>query len=108
MLEKEFGRDIRKTVRRAASIAADEDALLTDALPQTAARLSAKQLRALPVALQRRAIARWFREQQVSDVGFDLVEQVRAMLDADGGPAKINLPEDRHVRRRAGELFIEP
>ena len=62
----------------------------------------------MPVALQRHAITRWLREHQVSDVGFVLVEQVRAMLDTEVGPAKINLPRDRHARRRAGELFIEP
>ncbi len=107
MLEKEFGRDIRKTVRRAATIAADEDAFMTEALPRSSARLSVTELRALPVALQRRVITRWLREQQISDVGFVLVEQVRAMLDTEAGAAKINLPEDRHARRRAGELFIE-
>lgn len=107
-LEKEFGREIRKTVHRMAIIAAEEDAFLTEALPQTSARLSVNELRAMPVALQRRAITRWLREQQVSDVGFVLVEQVRAMLDPNAGPAKINLPRDRHARRRSGELFIEP
>ena len=106
-LEKEFGRDIRKTVYRMALIAAEEDAFLTEALPQTSARLSVKELRALPVALQRRAITQWLREQQVSDVGFVLVEQVRAMLDPEAGRAKVNLPGDRHARRRAGEIFIE-
>ena len=106
-IEKEFGREIRKTVHRMALIAAEEDALLSEALPQPSARLSVNELRAMPIALQRRAITRWLREQQVSDVGFVLVEQVRAMLDAEAGAAKTNLPGSRHARRRAGELFIE-
>ncbi|HSH37247.1 MAG TPA: tRNA lysidine(34) synthetase TilS, partial [Chthoniobacterales bacterium] len=106
-LEKEFGREIRKTVHRMAIIAAEEDAFLTEALPQPSPRLLVNELRAMPVALQRRAITRWLREQQVSDVGFVLVEQIRAMLDTEAGPAKINLPRNRHARRRAGELFIE-
>ncbi len=106
-LEKEFGREIRKTVQRMAIIAAEEDAFLTEALPQTSTRLSVTELRAMPLALQRRAITRWLREQQVGEVGFVLVEQVRAMLDTEAGPAKINLPRDRYARRRAGELFIE-
>lgn len=108
MLEKEFGRDIRKTVRRAASIAVEEDALLAGMLPEISAQLSVQQLRALPIALQRRTIAIWLREHQVRDVGFDLVEQVRAMLDAASGASKSNLPGNRHARRRSGELFIEP
>lgn len=108
MLEKEFGRDIRKTVRRNAAIAAEEDALLNEMLPDIPARLPVKQLLGLPVALQRRTITRWLRANAVADLGFDLVEQVRTMLDAAHGPAKINLPGDRHVRRRSGEMFIEP
>lgn len=108
MLEKEFGRDIRKTVRRAASIASEEDALLNEMLPEISTRLSVQRLRVLPVALQRRTVTRWLRAHAVADVGFDLVEQVRAMLDAASGRAKINLPGNRHVRRRSGELFIEP
>ena len=108
MLEKEFGRDVRRSVRRAAAIATDEDELLEKMLPANATRPAVKKLRDLPVALQRRAIARWLRDEQVSDVSFDLVEQVRAMLDPASGAAKINLPRDRHARRRSGELFIEP
>lgn len=107
-LEKEFGREIRKTVRRAAVIAADEDALLAALLPRIPERLLVAEIRALPVALQRRAITQWLRQQRVRDIGFDLVEQVRALLDAESGPAKINLPCDRHARRRSGELFIDP
>ena len=107
MLEKEFGRDIRKTVRRAASIASEEDALLNELVPETSTNLLVKQLRALPVALQRRSVIRWLREHAVTDVGFDLVEQIRAMLETASGPAKINLPGGRHVRRRSGQLFVE-
>lgn len=107
MLEKEFGRDIRKTVRRAASIASEEDALLNEMLPETSTNLLVKQVRALSVALQRRTVTRWLRANAVADVGFDLVEQIRAMLDTASGPAKINLPGDRHARRRSGQLFVE-
>ena len=105
-LEKEFGREIRKTVSRMAMIAAEEDAFLTEALPQTTARLAVKELRTLPVALQRRAITQWLRFHQVADVGFDMVERVRSLLDTEQ-PAKVNLTADRYARRRAGELFIE-
>jgi tRNA(Ile)-lysidine synthase len=105
-LEKELGRDIRKTVSRMAMIAAEEDAFLTEALPQTSARLALKELRTMPIALQRRALTQWLRSHQVADIGFEMVERVRSLLAADG-PAKVNLTGDRHARRRAGELFIE-
>ena len=107
LIAKELGRDIRPALRRAAMIAADENEMLDELLPDVSARLTLKQLRDLPVALQRRAIVCWLCAQAVSDVGFELVEQVRGLLDATSGPAKVNLPQDRFARRRAGELFIE-
>jgi len=105
-LGKEFGRDIRTSVRRAALIAGEEDALLDSLVPPTGGRLAVKHLRQLAVALQRRAIASWLRAHPVADVGFEMVERVRSLLGT-GGPAKVNLTQDRHARRRSGELFIE-
>jgi len=68
-------------------------------------RLSVEKLRSLPTALQRRVIMAWLRGQSIADVGFDLIERVRSLLDPK--IAKINLPRDRHARRRAGKIFIE-
>jgi hypothetical protein len=65
------------------------------------------KLCALPVAIQRRAIFKWLRSQNISEVGFDLVERVRSLLDPAGRVAKINLARNRHARRRAGKIFIE-
>jgi hypothetical protein len=47
------------------------------------------------------------RASGVSDIGFDLIERVRDLLEPSGRVAKTNLPRDHHVRRRAGKLFIE-
>ncbi len=106
LLEKEFGRDIRQSVRRAAVISAEEDAVLTSLLPWIADELPVKQLRGMPLALQRRALAAWLRSHTVSDVSFAMVERVRSLLAPDG-PAKVNLTQGRHARRRAGVLFID-
>jgi tRNA(Ile)-lysidine synthase len=109
-LEKEFGRGIRKAVWRAAAIAAEEDALLESLLPpELRARetLPVAQLRSQPIAWQRRAIRSWLRAHAVADVGFDLIENIRRLLETDARSAKINLPGDRHARRRAGKLFLE-
>ena len=106
-LEKEFGRGIRQTIWRAAVIASAEDALLESMLPPVDRTLDVGSLGDLPVALQRRAIRNWLRAQAVPDIGFDLVESVRSLLDVNTGPAKVNLPRAQHARRRAGELFIE-
>ena len=62
-------------------------------------------LRSLPTALQRRVIMAWLREQSIADIGFDVIERVRSLLDAK--IAKINLPRDRHARRRGGSIFVE-
>ena len=107
-LEKTFGRNIRQNIWRTATIAAEEDKWIDSELPaSTDAKLSAAKLRMLPVAVQRRAILKWLRAQNVSDVGFDIIETVRSLLDPNASRAKVNLPQDRHARRRAKMIFIE-
>jgi len=64
-------------------------------------------LRTLPVALQRRAVMKWLRTQNISEVGFDVIERVRSLADREAPIAKVNLPGDRHARRRAGRIFVE-
>jgi hypothetical protein len=89
-------------------IAADEEKWLESELPDSRhSDLSVINLRALPIALQRRTLLKWLREQNVSDVGFDAIERVRSLTDRDTRIAKVNLPENRHARRRAGKIFIE-
>jgi len=50
---------------------------------------------------------KWLRAQNMPDVGFDIIERVRLLADREASFAKVNLPRDRHVRRRAGKIFIE-
>ena len=107
-LEKTLGRNIRQNIWRTAMIAADEEKWIDSELPDsTHADLSVVKLRALPVALQRRALLKWLRTQNVSDVGFDAIERVRSLADRDARISKVNLPENRHARRRAGRIFVE-
>lgn len=108
-LEREFGRDISSAVQRAATIASDEDALLEELIPASAssAKLSVAELRKMPVALQRRCIRHWLRSRSITNIGFEMVERIRTLLDATGIPAKVNLTRGQHARRRAGELFIK-
>ena len=108
-LEKEFGRNLRKTIWRAAILLAEEEEYLESQLPvalTTQPELAVKKIAALPVALQRRTIRRWLGQQGIADLAFDDIENVRRLL-AGGAPAKINLPRDRHARRRAGKVFLE-
>jgi tRNA(Ile)-lysidine synthase len=107
-LEKMLGRNIRQNIWRTAMIAADEEKWIESELrDSTHADLSVVKLRALPIALQRRALLKWLRAQNVADVGFDAIERVRSLADRDTRIAKVNLPENRHARRRAGKIFIE-
>jgi tRNA(Ile)-lysidine synthase len=107
-LEKMHGRNIRQNIWRTAIIAADEEKWIESELrDSTHADLSVVKLRALPIALQRRAILKWLRARNVSNVGFDAIERVRSLADGDTRIAKVNLPENRHARRRGGKIFIE-
>jgi len=107
-LEKTLGRNIRQNIWRTAMIAAEEEKWIESELrDSTHADLSVVKLRALPIALQRRALLKWLRAQKVSDVGFDAIERVRSLADRDVRIAKVNLPGNRHARRRAGKIFLE-
>src|SRR5438445_8447646 len=107
-LEKTLGRNIRQNIWRTAIIAAEEENWIDNEVPDSAnAQLSVHKLRALPVALQRRAILKWLRAQNISEIGFDVVERVRLLADREAPFAKVNLPKDRHVRRRSGKIFVE-
>ena len=107
-LEKVIGRNVRQNLWRTAMIAADEEKWLDNEVPDVAnLDLSVAELRALPVALQRRAVLKWLRAQNISEVAFDVIERVRSLADRDASIAKVNLPRDRHARRRAGKIFVE-
>lgn len=109
-IEKQIGRNVRGTIWRAATIAAEEENFFKALLPDKLSKLTAlavKPLRAMPIAVQRRMLHEWLRARDVPDLSFDLVERVRALLDLSNRVAKTNLPQDRHVCRRAGQIFIE-
>ena len=107
-LERMVGRNIRQNIWRTAMIAADEEQWMegevSDLIP---AELSVLTIRALPIAFQRRAILKWLRAQNIPEVSFEAIERVRSLADKDAPVAKVNLPRDRHARRRAKTIFIE-
>jgi tRNA(Ile)-lysidine synthase len=109
-LEKTLDRSIRQNIWRTAVIAAEEENWIESQLPVSADHddhLSVREFRGLPIALQRRAILKWLRAQNVSEIGFEVIERVRSLLDPGSRTAKTNLSQNRHVRRRAGKLFLE-
>ena len=106
-LEKTLGRNIRASVWRAATISAEEESFFDELLPEGLTELEAKQLRAMPLTLQRRTLRTWLRMHKIPEVNFALVERVRDLLELTNRVAKTNLPGNRHARRRAGKLFVE-
>ena len=111
LLERVMGRDVRRALWRTADLLGAEEAWLAAMLAEEGApapELPAKSLAAQPLARQRRLLRAWLAARGVTGVGYEEVERVRALLDvAAGGPAKVNLPGDRHARRRGGKLFVE-
>ena len=106
-LEKTLGRNIRASIWRGATITAEEESFFAELLPEGLTELEAKQLRMMPLTLQRRTLREWLRMHRVPDVNFALVERVRDLVELTNRVAKTNLPGDRHARRRAGKIFIE-
>jgi tRNA(Ile)-lysidine synthase len=104
-IESAIGPNFSAAVLRASEIFRVENDWMESLVPETGAKLSCKTLRAMPPALQRRTVLRWLRGRGV-EAGFAETELVLSLLDTEG-PAKINLPEGRHARRRAGEIFFE-
>jgi tRNA(Ile)-lysidine synthase len=107
-LENTVSRNIRPAIWRAAAIVGEEENWIDNQVPDsTDTELSVTKLRALPIALQRREILKWLRAQKIAEVGFDVIERVRSLAGREARIAKINLPQDRHARRRSGKIFIE-
>ena len=105
-----MGRNIRQNVWKTAMILAEEENLFETLIPNNladAAILAVEPLRKMGLAMQRRVLHRWLRAGDVPDLAFNLIERVRQLLDPASRIAKTNLPKGRHVRRRAGKLFIE-
>ena len=112
LVEELFGSSYRGAIVRSARIFADEEELLSSMTFPLVGRkeLSVKMLRALHPALQRRVLHSWLKNSGISEPGFAEVERVVSLLDHDPqgkGIFKINLPGNRHARRRTGVIFIE-
>ena len=108
LIEELLGPSFKGSIVRNASLLADEEDLLSSLTLPIALheRLRVKLLRELHPALRRRVLHAWLKNRGIDEPGFAEVERVASLLTPEG-PAKINLPGNRHARRRAGVLFIE-
>lgn len=107
-IENLLGRPIKPALLRAIEIAAKEGEFVKSHIPamQGDAELGIRELRILPVAIQRRTIHGWLRHHNIKDFGFDEIEAVRSLLTR-MKIAKINLPRGAFCRRREGRLFLQ-
>jgi tRNA(Ile)-lysidine synthase len=108
LIEELLGPSFKGSIVRNTRLLADEENLLSSLSAPMALRekLQVKLLRELHPALRRRVLHVWLKNRGIEEPGFAEVERTISLLDADG-PAKINLPANRHARRRSGVLFIE-
>jgi len=112
-LNETLGRDVAPMLLRLAGIAAREDDLLAKlTLEMTAVLMQADGSLALTPtltkahsALQHRVLHHWLKQQQVSNLTNEVIEDaVRLITQRE--PARINLPEGRQLRRKAGRLSL--
>lgn len=108
LIEKVMGRPVKQTLLRTIDLAAGESEFLRSLVPemQIHPELDVRELRKLPVVIQRRTIHGWLRHQEVKGCGFDEIEAVRSLVDR-AQVAKINLPLGVFCRRRTGRLFLQ-
>ena len=111
LLREIMGRDIVPALLRAADTSREQEDCLEALLdhlglvdPQ--GRLFLPKLRDLPPPLQRRALFNYLKANAISDLSRDLLERCLELLDP-ANPARENLPGDKHLRRRAGRVFVD-
>lgn len=108
-MENVMRRPVREALWRTAEVLRAETEFLTateNALSPLPETLKVSDLKALPLALRRRRVARWLKRQGVPDISYDLVEAV-GQLALHLNPSKVNLPKGAHARRKAGLIFYE-
>ena len=111
LLDEIMGRDVTPAILRASAHSRESEDCLTELLnsldlldPQ--GRLFLPKLRDLPEALQRRTLFDYLSSKKIPDLSSDLLDRCLTLLDP-AKPAKQNLPRNRHLRRRAGRIFVD-
>lgn len=117
LLNDIYARDVASLITRFGSLAErDDDCLQCEAMAYLSAEGRLNDDRSLPItkellslypAVLSRVFALWLREVwKLRGIESDIVEGAMDMLAPDG-PAKLNLPDDRHLRRKAKRLWVE-
>ncbi len=111
LLNEIMGREIRPALLRAAVISGTQEAALRETLdgleledPQ--GRLFLPKLLKLPPALQQLALHDYLKKCGVSDTSYDLLARCAGLLKR-SKTSKVNLPENRFLRRKEKRIFVD-
>lgn len=105
-IRRVFGDSVSGAVLRMSRTISDEDALISEMVPVLPDEIPIDDLRNLHPALRARAILEWLRRAGIQEPGARETHAVLSLLDIADGPAKVNLPGNRHARRRARRIFL--
>ncbi|WP_395741338.1 tRNA lysidine(34) synthetase TilS [Prosthecobacter sp.] len=117
LLNDIFSRDVVPQILRLGSLAEqDDDALQRQAMAflttegrvlEDRSLVISPELLALHPAVSSRVIGTWLREAwELPGIDYEIIDAALGMLAPDGA-AKINLPGDKHLRRKAKKLWVE-
>ena len=115
LLNQIFDRDVAPLICRLGGLAARDDAALQRQAQDIAQACYGddeslkitSELKQMPPALLSRVLHHWLTTNLgLADIGHAEVELAMSMLQP-GGPAKVNLPGSRHLRRKAGRLWVQ-
>lgn len=111
LLSEIAGRDVASALAKAAESDAELRMIEAWAVEQARVldpqgRIHLKQLRSLPAALQRSCIFFFLRDEGIPNLSRSLMSWVLGMLQPDG-PASLDLPGGRRMRRRQGRMWLE-
>lgn len=105
-----FEKDVRLSVLRSAALLGKQEETIGTARPEIEfqkKKLSIELLRSLPEDWRSDLLLRWLRFNRVPDCGFEEIRKVTAIALSDTNPAKTNLPNGIHARRKEGVLFLD-
>lgn len=106
-LRRHADRDPVPLLSRTADIIATENEYWELQLPKSfPVKVSVKDISDQHPAYQRRYLRGWLQSRISTAISYQEIESVHRLL-TQNSPAKVNLKQNKHCRRRAGFLFIE-
>jgi len=117
LLNDVYARDVAPLIVRLGRLAGRDDECLWQqahdflekekAIAPDGSLVALKKCKALHPAVLSRVLCYWLGVSLgLSGIDSDVIESALSMLDP-GGPAKINLPQGYHLRRKAGTLWVQ-